>query len=681
MALLAGCFLTGCKEYLNPHVAPEADAELILARTSAAAAAGMMPAHTAGQRRMVLTLNNAPEANEPLEQDFIQEVIELFEQRNPDIQIQYSPWQYSPESFVERARNGTLTDIIEVDASQMPVAIHLNAAADLTENVAMSAEIRKMNPEVFRIVSRNGRTFGVPVELHTMALFFNRRILDEALNPRPDKKESEKPGEKSKEKPKGKGAEGFPREFLEPELPAEDPVQLAQYAPPGYYYQPREEERDTRRARRGRQEVQNYYDVQPQQPQQRRRGFWGAPQGQPPPGYQPQQYPGYQQPYYPQQQPQLYAPPEEDVRARRLRQRQRNQDESPDSARPGAKRGDDSSTSTEETLPDDVLTTEAEARETASTSAAAPLTTNVKTAGLPSDWEEFIRLSVRLTNHEAGIFGYAPVLTAKEGGREFSQWAVQAGLEIQVTDGGIATIDVNTSAAADVAQFLKDLQWRYDITPPPAKSYYDNLMRMFAEGKLSMMMLPADQETIDRLLKLGMNLDDIGISALPRGPENRDHLTFGRCLIINSQVDKEKRAAAFRWLTFIASPEILRMREQFYYREQEQTGAPRVPLYTSEVQHETYAAIRPFRTLPLYQDYEEVVANHLVLEPPFFTARMYEAIATGVYPIIQREDSDPGQMITLVGVDFEEKYLKPQPEMRWFERYLQRSLDLVNLAR
>jgi ABC-type glycerol-3-phosphate transport system substrate-binding protein len=217
---------------------------------------------------------------------------------------------------------------------------------------------------------------------------------------------------------------------------------------------------------------------------------------------------------------------------------------------------------------------------------------------------------------------------------------------------------VNTSGAAEVAQFVKDLRWRFDVMPPPQKCTYSNLMRMFAEGKLATMMLPADGETIDRLLKLGMNLDDIGIAELPKGPKNRDHLTYGRCLIVNSQLDRDRRAAAFKWILFMADPEVLKLREQFFYREQEYTGEPRVPLYVPERQTRLYEEIKPFRSLPLYMDYEQNIANLLTLGPSFNQNRLYEAIALGVFPIVEKQDSDPVQEVSLVATDFEQKYLR-----------------------
>ncbi|MGI8907987.1 MAG: extracellular solute-binding protein [Candidatus Sumerlaeaceae bacterium] len=660
-AVLGVTLLFGCKEFLSPHVSPEADADLIVAKTIAAADRSSALG-AGGHKRTTLTLNNFPEADQPLEQDFVQQLVELFEQRNPDISVQYSPWQYSPDSFIERARNGTLTDVVEVDVSQMPPIIDLNAAADLTENVALSDQIRAMNPEVFRVVSRNGRTYGVPLELHTMALFFNRKIVDRALHPSPPPKEETTGTEKkSPEKKKGKGADAEPRDFLE-----DEPMVLAQYYPQQRgYYQPREEEDPQQQSsRRGRQEVQDYYNMQPQQPSSRRRGssqtYQYQQQQQGSQGYNP--YDNQQQdPRYGRQQPTLYAPPDEDDARQR---RRRDRDEAPVSAEPGSlgRRRDEHTTRSRKadaTLNEDVLTSEAEAAslQTTETKVEEHVTSTIRTEGLPRDWDTFIRFAVKLTDHDTGVYGYAPVLFAKEGGREFCQWAVQAGLQIQTSTSGTVQLEVNTPAAAEVAQFLKDLRWRFDVMPPPEKCTYDGLIRLFAEGKLAMMMLPADAVTIQRLLKLGMSLDDIGIAALPRGPKNGYHLTYGKCLVANSQLDRDRRAAAFKWLLFMADPEILRLREQFFFRQQERTGAPRVPLYVTARQQQLYDETKQFRMLPFYMDYEPELAYRLTLEPAYYRDRLYESLALGIFPVIKTQDSDPVQAAAQLGADFTQQYL------------------------
>lgn len=656
MRLKAGVFVSAvlmlfaCKQDINPHVTVEADAQVII-EASAKQIAAQKPVQPSTQ--IVLTLNNAPGVDQPFEQDLLQREVAMFEQKNPGIRIQYSPWIFSPESFFERARNHTLTDIVEVWASQMGPIMTNSLAADITDNVANAPEIANLNSDVMKLVSRDNRVYGVPVELHTLALFYNRRIFDPIMNPKPvsdekgdeksskDKKDKtgDKPARSRKGEKKSKGADSSPRDYLEDEQQSSIAgAQLAQgYGRQGYYQQgaaysqqppTQPDEQASGYNQRGEQTVNEYNNPRRQQ---RSRGSYydyGGYYSQPQQGDYPQQY---------MEQPRRVKP------APRL-----DTEGEPTSARD--KR-------TQRSMDEDIVTTDVEEMTTESVEQQELVTTMVRTANLPQDWDSFVKAAVKLTDHDAGVFGYAPILFAQEGGREFSQWCVQAGLDIEGMHGNTVTLDVNTSTAGEVAQFVKDLVWRYDVTPPAEKCYTDNLLKMFAEGKVAMITLPATGETIQRLIKLGMPLEDIGIAALPQGPVNRSHLTFGRCLIINSQLDRDRRMAAFKWLLFKTDPECAKIREQFYFREQEMTGLPCVPLYTSGKQQDLYDALKLCRTLPVYADYESIVAAHLDPEPPYLRDKLYEAVAAGVRPIIEQADSNPMTAIGKVGSEFQTRYL------------------------
>lgn len=659
---VAAILAPGCKDSINPHSTPMVDPSRLVASMAAATDQALMARAGA---QVVLTINNAPEANQPLEQDFLTEVVELFEKRNPDIRIQYSPWQYTPESFFERLNNRTLTDIVEVDAPQMAPIIEANAAADLTENVKVTPEMRFMNPDVFTITSKDGRTYGVPVELHTLALFYNRKLFEDS------KIVVAAETQKSEDKPKGKGAEGEPRAFAWEQMAAaaeaaqtqEAPMELVQYgrgAPYAYppSYQP------AQRPRRSQQQDSRGYSNQPPRQQSRQEQYQQ---------YQQQQqeyYRQYYQQYY-QQYPQYrqQQQPQEDARERRVRSRKEREERQMEEVNAMDDRSTGTESETAETLPDDVLSTAAElAMQEQRTTATDSVTTVVRTEGLPKDLEQFIRLAVRLTDHKKEIYGFAPVLYAAEGGREYSQWCMEAGLDVQNLDGENVSLDIDKSG--EVAQFLKDLHYRFEATPDPTKCFYDNLMTEFAKGKIGMMIMPADGDTVAELQKRGMSLDDIGITVLPRGLDNRDHLTYGRCMIINSQLDQSRRAAAFKWLMFVASPEVKRLRAQFFFREKNQTCPPTVPLYSPQMQAEFNSSVRQYRSLPLWDDYESVIASNLRLAPSFETQRFYESIAEGIRPILERKDSDPFHAVTLIMSDFDRKYIRKEKPDNLMDRYV-----------
>ena len=663
----ATLLLAGCKEQISPHKAPEADADLVVL-LNASKTRATQPDLASASKKVVLSINNYPGADEPLEQDVVQREFEAFEKANPNIRIEFSTWRFTPESFFERAQNRMLTDIVEVNAAQIPAIIDLNYAADITDLITVEPEYGNINPQVMEFLARDSRVYGVPLELNTMALFYNRKIFDGTASV------TATTASVTPVRKKGKGADDDPRDYLVTDFPEPPPREFAQFWPFRRQGQRQEQQEAQRqnstqplrptgrtpqpvRRPRGEQAVRDYYNL-PSQP--------GAQRTAPGSYYDTQQY--------------------VDPRTERQPSDARSIDD--DIASPSADEegGDSNKTSSasgskkRRTIEDDILTT---SDETLSAESGEPRrdsneTTIVLSTDAPATWVEFVRLAVKHTDHAGlGVFGYAPVMFAEGGGREFSQWGVQAGLQIAAASGDTMTLDVNTSTAAEVTQFLKDLRWRYDVTPPIDRCYADNVVRMFGEGRVAMCMLPANAETIRRLLRLGMPLDAIGIAPLPQGPKNRKHLAFGKCLIVNAQLDREKRAAAVKWLMFKMNPETFKARQQYFYREQEMTGGPTVPLFRKPVQDALYQSTRPYRTLPLYADYEREIARFITPEPGFFTDQLYAAIATDVRPIVAQKNSVPEAAIANVAADFKAKYLSDTPSRTGLQRYLDRLAEFA----
>ncbi len=669
---LSALTLSGCKEHINPHIAPEADPEVFVTGLSAATLPvqhqkSRQPGESGvGSKKTVLTLNNAPAPNELFELEIVQRLVELFEQRHPDIQIEFSTWRFTPESFYERARSHTLTDVVEVTVDQMQPIIDLSLAADMTIYLTGTPELQSLNPSILELTSREGRLFGVPIELQTMAIFYNRSLVEPVLNPKEAKKDEREP---SGRPPAKKGTQGKPSKGGSDEegrIPAGEngaelkdgvpqPLILAQvrrYGSSYYdYSSPQratsDEADENEYTRRGEQQIENEYQVAPRP--RFRWPFRVTPVPRSDPALR------SRQPIWrrgSEQEPVRLAPPqatdEEELESARPRVRQNPEpldSGAPESARPQPMplKLEEKPTTTpkEETITETVIKED--------------LTTAIRLEKWPRTWEEFVRLAVQLTDHEKGLYGYAPVLFASEGGREFVQWCVLAGLEANRLPDHEALQELRGPSGNDAIGFLRDMRWRYDMIPPPEKCYSDNILRMFAEGKVAMIMLPATKESVRRLMRAGMPPDHIGIAPLPQGPANRQHLVFGRCLIVNSQTDESKRRAAAEWIRFLLDPEVLRMREQYLFREQDLTGIPRVPLYRKGKQDQVYQMLKSYRLLPVFADYEDTVTSGLMPEPARLKYELYEELAREVRPALEKQEIDVGGILASLGLDVEKR--------------------------
>lgn len=119
----------------------------------------------------------------------------LFHQRFPQIKLEFSTWQFTPESFIAKISAGTATDIIGVYATEGTVVIEKHLAADITDFVKNWELYPYINKEVIAPFTHEGRIFGVPAGGigggYVMTLFYNKDmfkkagIVDENGEPKP----------------------------------------------------------------------------------------------------------------------------------------------------------------------------------------------------------------------------------------------------------------------------------------------------------------------------------------------------------------------------------------------------------------------------------------------------------------------------------------------------------------
>ncbi|MCX7767358.1 MAG: extracellular solute-binding protein, partial [Candidatus Sumerlaeia bacterium] len=106
----------------------------------------------------------------------------LFHQRFPNIKLEFSTWQFSPESFIAKISAGTATDIIGVFATEGTVVIEKHLAADITDLVKNWELYPYINREVIAPFTHEGKIYGVPAGGigggYVMTLFYNKEMFE-----------------------------------------------------------------------------------------------------------------------------------------------------------------------------------------------------------------------------------------------------------------------------------------------------------------------------------------------------------------------------------------------------------------------------------------------------------------------------------------------------------------------
>lgn len=136
---------------------------------------------TAGDEKVKITVRWPPE-NQPDVVKMMQERADRFMEENPNIEIIPDQWQYSPDSFLTKASSNQLPTLYGVYFTEPQKIINAGYAADLTECMDKYGYTDKINPEIKKILSKDGKMYGVPTqsESYAMGLMMNMNLFREA---------------------------------------------------------------------------------------------------------------------------------------------------------------------------------------------------------------------------------------------------------------------------------------------------------------------------------------------------------------------------------------------------------------------------------------------------------------------------------------------------------------------
>jgi ABC-type glycerol-3-phosphate transport system substrate-binding protein len=167
--------------------------------------------------------------------------------------------------------------------------------------------------------------------------------------------------------------------------------------------------------------------------------------------------------------------------------------------------------------------------------------------GPPETWEEFEAAAAALTDEAAGTYGYE--LFAPESAYYWYPWLYQAGGDLLSEDGEIL---FTSDEAKEAAEFYVGLT---DYSPPDYlnSNSWDGRVA-FAEGQVGMYM--AGAWFAGTLMDEFPDITDKWATApLPEGPAGCKTTIAGDSLVM--MADTEVSDAAWLWMEFLSSPEVL----------------------------------------------------------------------------------------------------------------------------
>ncbi|QGQ98693.1 ABC transporter substrate-binding protein [Paenibacillus psychroresistens] len=138
------------------------------------------PAETkAPVEQTTVTLNGW--GSSPEEQTLLQQVLDEFQQKNPDIKVKYEVIadQYM-DVIKTRLIGGTGPDVFYLDAFEAPALIAKNVIEPLDSYVQSDFDVADFEQPLLEAFKADGKTYGFPKDYSTLALFYNKKMFADA---------------------------------------------------------------------------------------------------------------------------------------------------------------------------------------------------------------------------------------------------------------------------------------------------------------------------------------------------------------------------------------------------------------------------------------------------------------------------------------------------------------------
>lgn len=180
----------------------------------------------------------------------------------------------------------------------------------------------------------------------------------------------------------------------------------------------------------------------------------------------------------------------------------------------------------------------------------------------PANWDELVADGIKLTDTAKKQYGITLL------GMEWADWwfeyyVWQAGGDLtHLNDDGTVTLAFTEEPSVTALQFYKDLKWKHKIVQNNVlQSYQDNMNDIF-QGRAAMS--NGASSGFGDYAANGMDLADVGFAPYPVGPSGQGPSQIGGAYwIINPKTSKEKQDAAWKYITYINSKEVLEKYLQF----------------------------------------------------------------------------------------------------------------------
>ncbi|MBX7246907.1 MAG: extracellular solute-binding protein [Candidatus Sumerlaeaceae bacterium] len=278
----------------------------------------------------------------------------------------------------------------------------------------------------------------------------------------------------------------------------------------------------------------------------------------------------------------------------------------------------------------------------------------------PQTWDDFTTYAIRLTDHSRGVCGFG--MLGENGGNawHFLNWAWQAGGDFERRGGDGQWISVfHEPPVIHALEYLRDLRWKHDVLQKNILANNDDIIQMFASGRAAMMFQAP--ETMQSLIdKYHFPAGDVEIALLPAGPAGRANQIGGAFVIVNRDLEGQRKQRAFDAIVYEHEPDVIEPRLRLLKEQGRRVGLPCVPIFLPEYQEKIDAIVNKYRTVPDQSKLMAQAAEAVRVEPPYRCQTLYsQYLGPAIQEVLINRNADPAKVLQVESRRFQLRELDP----------------------
>ena len=287
----------------------------------------------------------------------------------------------------------------------------------------------------------------------------------------------------------------------------------------------------------------------------------------------------------------------------------------------------------------------------------------------PKNWDEVTEFAVKI-KETTGVPGLVLTTANNAGGWIFTNIAWSFGTDFMEKDkDGKWKATFDSKECAEALQWVKDLKWKYDVLPSNTLIDNGEVRKVFGTESAAMFISAGNIPPL--CVQYGMDVDKIGMMALPAGPKRHVTLFGGGVSFVSEGATEDQIDACVRWYeslyNYKVTDEYKKNKENEMKRQLDEgqlIGIKGMSVWSSKSETnrfeneliDKYANSNP-NHVRLYNEFVANCPAEIQAEEPVCAQELYAILDSCIQAVLTNKNANPAEILKKANADFQANYL------------------------